>query len=45
LARAYDRKGSKEDALKAYKEVVASTNNGLERALAYPEAKKKLSVS
>ena len=45
LARAYDKKGSKADAQKAYKEVVASTTNGLERALAYPEAKKKLSIS
>ena len=45
LARAYDRKGSKADAQKAYKEVVASNTNGLERALSYPEAKKKLSMS
>jgi tetratricopeptide (TPR) repeat protein len=42
LARAYERTGRKDDARKAYERVVASENNGLERALAYPEAKKKL---
>jgi tetratricopeptide (TPR) repeat protein len=45
LARAYDKKGNKEEALKAYKDVVSSNTNGLERALAYPEAKKKLATS
>jgi len=44
LARAYERKGDKEKALKTYGQVVASTANGIERALAYPEAKKKLSA-
>jgi tetratricopeptide (TPR) repeat protein len=43
LARAYERTGRKDAARKAYERVVASQNNGLERALAYPEAKKKLS--
>jgi tetratricopeptide (TPR) repeat protein len=42
LARAYERAGRKDDARQAYERVVASENNGLERALAYPEAKKKL---
>jgi tetratricopeptide (TPR) repeat protein len=42
LARAYERAGRKVDARQAYERVVASENNGLERALAYPEAKKKL---
>jgi tetratricopeptide (TPR) repeat protein len=42
LARAYEGAGRKDDARQAYKRVVASENNGLERALAYPEAKKKL---
>ena len=44
LARTYERKGDKENARKTYEEIVASTNNGLERALAYPEAKSKLST-
>jgi tetratricopeptide (TPR) repeat protein len=42
LARAYERAGRKDDARQAYEKVVASQSNGLERALAYPEAKKKL---
>jgi len=42
LARAYERLGREGEARKAYERVVASTNNGLERALAYPEAKDKL---
>ena len=42
LGRAYDRLGRKDAAKKAYEKVLASTNNGLERALAYPEAKEKL---
>jgi tetratricopeptide (TPR) repeat protein len=42
LARAYERSGSRADAQKAYRAVVDSQQNGLERALAYPEAKKKL---
>jgi tetratricopeptide (TPR) repeat protein len=44
LARAYERKGDRAAARKTYQQVVASTANGLERALAYPEAKKKLSM-
>ena len=43
LARAYERTGRKDDARQAYERVVASENNGLERALAYSEARKKLS--
>jgi tetratricopeptide (TPR) repeat protein len=42
LARAYQRVGRTDDARKAYERVVASENNGLERALAYPEAKTAL---
>ncbi|MGH9336529.1 MAG: tetratricopeptide repeat protein, partial [Vicinamibacteria bacterium] len=42
LGRAFERKGEKDSAREAYKEVVASTANGIERALAYPEAKHKL---
>jgi tetratricopeptide (TPR) repeat protein len=42
LARAYETLGRKADAKKAYEEVVASSANTLERALSYPEAKKKL---
>jgi tetratricopeptide (TPR) repeat protein len=44
LARAYERKGEKDAARKTYAEVVASTANGIERALAYPEAKRKLAT-
>jgi tetratricopeptide (TPR) repeat protein len=42
LARAYEKTGAKDDARKTYAKVVESRNNGLERALAFPEAKKKL---
>ena len=42
LARAYEKLGDKGAARKAYEEVVASSANTLERALAYPEAKKRL---
>jgi tetratricopeptide (TPR) repeat protein len=42
LARAYDKTGAKDEARKTYERVVDSPNNGLERALAYPEAKRKL---
>ena len=45
LARALDETGAKEDAKKAYQDIVDSGNNGLERALAYPEAKEKLQKS
>ena len=44
LARAYDKAGDKENARKAYEEVVGSTQNGLDRALAYREAKAKLTA-
>jgi tetratricopeptide (TPR) repeat protein len=44
LARAYEKLGDKENAKKTYRLVVESKNNGLERALAYPEAKRKLSA-
>lgn len=44
LARAYEKAGDKESARKAYGEVLASTQNSLDRALAYPEAKRKLAV-
>ena len=42
LARAYERAGEKDKARAAHKRVIESTNNGLDRALAYPEAKRKL---
>jgi tetratricopeptide (TPR) repeat protein len=42
LARAYDRSGDAANAQKLYREIVESKQNSLERALAVPEAKKKL---
>ncbi len=42
LARAYEKTGDKAAAKKAYEEILAFKTNNLERALAYPEAKKKL---
>jgi tetratricopeptide (TPR) repeat protein len=42
LARAYEKSGDKESAKKTYEEIVAFKTNNLERALAYPEAKKRL---
>jgi tetratricopeptide (TPR) repeat protein len=42
LARAYEKAGDKASAKKVYAEIVAYKQNNLERALAYPEAKKKL---
>jgi tetratricopeptide (TPR) repeat protein len=42
LARAYEKKGAAADARQAYRAVVDSRQNNIERALAYPEAKKKL---
>jgi len=42
LARAYEKTGERDEARKAYTRVVESRSNGLERALAYPEAKRKL---
>jgi tetratricopeptide (TPR) repeat protein len=44
LARAYEKAGQKAEARKAYEEVVASKVNNIERALALPEAKRKLSA-
>jgi tetratricopeptide (TPR) repeat protein len=44
LARAYEKTGDKESAKKAYSEIVAFNINNLERALAYPEAKKRLAA-
>jgi tetratricopeptide (TPR) repeat protein len=42
LARAYDRSGDTASAQKIYREIVESKQNSLERALAVPEAKRKL---
>jgi tetratricopeptide (TPR) repeat protein len=42
LARAYEKAGDKENAKKVYGEVAAFRVNNLERALSYPEARKKL---
>ncbi|MBI3939718.1 MAG: tetratricopeptide repeat protein [Acidobacteria bacterium] len=44
LARAYEKVGDQANAQKIYKEIVESTQNSMERALAYPEAKKKLKI-
>jgi tetratricopeptide (TPR) repeat protein len=41
LARAYEKAGQKEDAKKSYQKVLESKQAGIERALAYPEAKRK----
>jgi len=43
LARAYEKVGQRDEAQKAYRAVLDSRQNGLERALAYPEAKRKVS--
>jgi len=45
LARAYEKAGQQAEARKTYQEVVASKVNNLERALAFPEAQRKLSAS
>lgn len=42
LARAYEKAGDKASARKVYQEIVDSKENNIERALAYPEAKRKL---
>jgi tetratricopeptide (TPR) repeat protein len=42
LARAYEKAGQKDEAHAQYQKVVSTTRNSLERALAYPEAKKKV---
>ena len=44
LARAYDKAGDKDNARKAYEDVVNSAQNGLDRALAYRETKTRLST-
>jgi tetratricopeptide (TPR) repeat protein len=44
LARAYEKTGQGEDARNTFRAVVESRQNGLERALAYPEAKRKLGI-
>ena len=44
LARAYEKVGDRENARKAYQAVLDSGQNGLERALAFPEARRKLSA-
>ena len=42
LARAYEKLGQKDDARKTYQKVVDSQWPGIERPLAFPEAKRKL---
>jgi tetratricopeptide (TPR) repeat protein len=42
LARAYEGTGARSEARKAYRTVVESQQNGLDRALAYAEARRKL---
>lgn len=42
LARAFEKAGQKDEAQKQYQKIVKTTRNSLERALSYPEAKKKL---
>ena len=44
LARAYEKTGARQDALTTYRRIIDSRQNGIERALAYPEAKKKLAI-
>jgi tetratricopeptide (TPR) repeat protein len=44
LARAYEKVGRKEEAKKAYQAVLDSEWAGIERPLAFPEAKKKVST-
>jgi tetratricopeptide (TPR) repeat protein len=43
LARAYEKLGQKDEARKSYQKIVDSEWPGIERPLAYPEAKRKLS--
>jgi tetratricopeptide (TPR) repeat protein len=42
LARAHEKAGERAEAQKVYRAVVDSKQNSIERALAYPEAKRKL---
>jgi Tfp pilus assembly protein PilF len=44
LAQAYEKAGRKDEAKKAYETVVASQWPGIERPLAFPEAKRKLAA-
>jgi tetratricopeptide (TPR) repeat protein len=44
LARAYEKAGKKDDAKKLYTEIVNFPQSNMERALAYPEAKKRLAA-
>ena len=44
LARAYEKVGRKDEARKTYQKVLDSQWAGIERPLAFPEAKKKVSV-
>jgi tetratricopeptide (TPR) repeat protein len=45
LGRAYEKLGKKDEAKKAYEKVVASQAQNLERALAYPEARRRLQTT
>jgi tetratricopeptide (TPR) repeat protein len=45
LARAYEKAGRSAEARRAYEEVTASQTNSIERALAYPEARRKLAAT
>jgi len=42
LARAYEKLGQKDEARKAYQKVLESQQAGIERALSYPEAKRRV---
>jgi Tfp pilus assembly protein PilF len=42
LARAYEKLGQKEKARRAYRKILDSQWAGIERPLAYPEAKRKV---
>jgi len=44
LARAYEKSGQKDEAKKLYTEIVNFPQSNMERALAYPEAKKRLAA-
>ena len=44
LARAYEKLGQKAEARQTYQKVLDSQQAGIERALAYPEAKRKVHV-
>jgi tetratricopeptide (TPR) repeat protein len=44
LARAYEKSGKKGEAKKLYSDIVSFPQSNLERALAYPEAKKRLAA-